>query len=1227
MDDELDLPAGSTLTLNGGTLSAQTINISGGSLIWNSGGLSFNGFTQTAGFASLQPLTLGPGGNGGSVSFGGGTLSTPTVYLSGGSISQSGGVISVSGTTGGFSGVVAIGYSGGMGGGYDLSGGTLGASDIVVGYYDQGTLQQSGGNITTGYLEVGVFNGSAGQVWLSGGTISASEGLEVGEGGSGSLTQSGGVIQTVSLTLAEESGSGQFTLSGGTLSAGGEQIGLGTGTAAFNQSGGFNTTTSLSVGGGGTASSVYTLSGGSLTASQENVGGAGALAIFNQIGGVNTVTGSGNFTLASDYTTATGEYFLSGGTLSAGTEVVGQYGAGTLVQSGGVNSISGELILAGSPTGMGLYTFSGGTLSTPGIEVNSGGTFNWTGGALVIAGNSLFLGSDNLGANFSLNAGQSLEVDDTLFVPTGTSFTLNGGTLSVGTLTPSAGTFSWSSGELEIESSEFTPAGNNLGANFSLNPGQLLGVSGTFFIPAGTQFTLTGGTLSPANETIGEGGPGTLVQMGGINSVPGILSLGTVSTDAGIYQMRGGALNAGSMTINGGGFNQSAGVVTATSLLSVGDSPGSSGTYQLSGGTLTTFTEFIGNAGSGTFTQSGGVHVNGTDRLHAYELYLGYQAGSSGTYVLSAGTLTVVNGEFVGWDGSGSFTQLGGVNVADILALSVQAGSSGNYNLSGGTLTASTNLDLTDGAGGSATFTQTGGVVSAGILNVAHFESGDVGTYFMSAGTISNTFFDIGGTNASASFLQNGGVASGYLDMGGAGTGHALYSLSGGTLTGIHEILAATVPATATFDQSGGLNTFDPASNDIFHGALVLGYTADTTGLYQLSGGTLTAIEEVLGYLGGTGFFNQSGGVNTILSQLMISNDSASAGTFMLSGGTLTSPAEFIGYNGPGIFVQSGGINLVSGSLAIGPGAANASYQLSAGSLSAAPVSLAAGSFNWTGGNFSFNTFTQTGGVASLSSLTLGAGGIGSLYALQGGTLTVPAAPMVASGGTFNWTSGALVITNNNLSLAANNLGANFSLNVGQGLEVDDTLFIPTGTNFTLNGGTLSVGTLTPSGGTFTWDSGVLSFTGNSSSISAGVLGQNVSLGAGQTLAFTQAVSIPAGTDVTLSGGSLQTGSLVLAGGSFTQTAGNSSLGNVSGSGTLVISGGNALVTAIDVPALVVGGSLQITGNTGGGGSESIKPALGGGGPVASALNALTISGSPGNLTGQVDITDNAYDY
>ena len=78
----------------------------------------------------------------------------------------------------------------------------------------------------------------------------------------------------------------------------------------------------------------------------------------------------------------------------------------------------------------------------------------------------------------------------------------------------------------------------------------------------------------------------------------------------------------------------------------------------MSGGSLSVnAAEYLGNNGTGPFIQSGGTHNIGNS------LFLGYNAGSSGTYNLSGGgLLSAAQNEYVGYSGTGTFTQSGGIN-------------------------------------------------------------------------------------------------------------------------------------------------------------------------------------------------------------------------------------------------------------------------------------------------------------------------------------------------------------------------------------------------------------------------------------------------------------------------------------------------------------------------------------------------------------------------------------
>ena len=97
------------------------------------------------------------------------------------------------------------------------------------------------------------------------------------------------------------------------------------------------------------------------------------------------------------------------------------------------------------------------------------------------------------------------------------------------------------------------------------------------------------------------------------------------------------------------------------------------GPYNLNGpGKLSTrYDEYIGNSGTGIFTQSGGTNAI------ANIVYLGYNAGSSGAYNLSGPGLLSAPYVYVGYSGTGSFTQSGGANAFAMLDLGEYAGSKG----------------------------------------------------------------------------------------------------------------------------------------------------------------------------------------------------------------------------------------------------------------------------------------------------------------------------------------------------------------------------------------------------------------------------------------------------------------------------------------------------------------------------------------------------------------------
>ena len=158
----------------------------------------------------------------------------------------------------------------------------------AVGYTGNGTFIQSGGiNSAPVGLTLGDMTGSRGTYNLSGGSLIASN-ISVGNYGTGTFIQSGGTNNaTVALTVGGRTGSGStYNLSGGSLIAGFIAVG-GLGNGAITQSGG----TISAINGftlGVSTSGSYNLSGGYLFTSSMEVDASGST--FTQTGGTLSAT-------------------------------------------------------------------------------------------------------------------------------------------------------------------------------------------------------------------------------------------------------------------------------------------------------------------------------------------------------------------------------------------------------------------------------------------------------------------------------------------------------------------------------------------------------------------------------------------------------------------------------------------------------------------------------------------------------------------------------------------------------------------------------------------------------------------------------------------------------------------------------------------------------------------------------------------------------------------------
>jgi hypothetical protein len=272
-------------------------------------------------------------------------------------------------------------------GNYNLYDGDFPGTLVI---WNGGNFNQYGGSFSA---DMHLFSGN---YLLAGGTfaVAALTIAEFAPPGPQQIAQSASFVQTGSTnscTSLELNGgppsdigfygaSGFYNLSNGTLwVAGPEAI---QSSSTFNQSGGIHTNAGISmtgvyrIPGGAPVPSYFNLNGGLLSTPSLTVQGS----IFTETNGTNQVNGNVLVT-GGDYTPSV--YNLSGGLLSD-SNATASFLFG-FIQSGGTHTVANQLTLSGqrsfgAPSD--CYVLSGGALSAPIIQVDSGNSFRHTGGTL-----------------------------------------------------------------------------------------------------------------------------------------------------------------------------------------------------------------------------------------------------------------------------------------------------------------------------------------------------------------------------------------------------------------------------------------------------------------------------------------------------------------------------------------------------------------------------------------------------------------------------------------------------------------------------------------------------------------------------------------------------------------------------------------------------------------------------------------------------------------------------
>jgi hypothetical protein len=532
-----------------------------------------------------------------------------------------------------------------------------------------------------------------------------------------------------------------------------------------------------------------------------------------------------------------------------------------------------------------------------------------------------------------------------------------------------------------------------------------------------------GGAITAGGEEIRSG---YFLQTGGTNSV--IRSL-LVHEEGAKYELRGGDLSVGSsLGVDGAIFIQAGGYASADVLNILG-----LGTYSMSGGSLAANREVVGESSGGLFN-----HTVGNNTVQ--DLVIGQQG--FGLYELTSGTLDVTSNLTIGDGNVGRLNQFGGTSNAGIVKIGNTYGSDGTYDFRGGTLDAGT---VYVGYNGAGTFTQIGGIARIDDLRLGELSAVGASSSYRLEGTGSLASLarlvsgvEYIGLSGTGIFDHYGFLDSihtvGKLNLGFFAGGDGSYNMHGKVLLEAGDEVIGRA-GHGSFIQRDGTNivgavTIKGASTGT--GTLTIGELVGGSGEYSMNPtvGTpeLRASTEVIGNYG-TGTFTQFGGTNNIAGDLYLGRYAGGSGNYTLNGASSISAVnEYIGDVGRGTFIHNGGSNTLTGDLYLGRSEGGiGSYTLSGSGNFLSPTTLTA--INEYVGVGGAGTFTHSGGYNNLSGvLTVGANGTYNLSGVDAGLSPIGG---IINHGTFNYSAGYLNIPVS--SQTASNFTNNGTLNIIDG--------------------------------------------------------------------------------------------------------------------------------------------------------------------------------------------------
>ena len=696
------------------------------------------------------------------------------------------------------------------------------SGNFLVGRYGAGTLKvEDGGVVSNNVGWLGYYNIGSGAATVSGSgsAWNNSSSLSVGRAGAGTLTvEAGGQVSNTTGYIGSASGgTGTATVTGNgsawnnssSLYVGSDGIGIlniedggavsstngyivdsnnsfSTGTVTVvGSASSWNISSNIYVGYTGTGLGTLRVEGGSVVSNTEAYIGYGQTSGFPGFPstGIATVTGSGSrWNSRGDIVVGrlgSGTLNLEdGGVVNNGTGILatdsGLTGTATVTGSGSQWNNREELFVGLGGTGM-LSLEAGGVVNNTnayiGLEAFSKGTATVTGsGSVWNNSGSLYVGiavGVSGGGTLTMADGGLVDVTGTTKLWSSGTLTLNGGSLTTGSLDNTAGgAFVFTTGTLGItDASQALTTG---ASNFSLTNGttfntegdtttlatdQNLEIAGSSVIGSGGSLALDGGSLTTGSLD----NDGTLsIKSGGTLTVDGLASGGgageiiQTAMDS-VVRFLGGGSMANDMSVFGYSF---------------GDDFTSSGAFTMmhedssvtvdSGATV---------SGSGGWGGTGGLTKKGAGQLtltgsNSFSGGLTVEAGIVELAAVSGSAAGAVSGVSVS---SGATLLLGESHqVADAAAITLSGGtlsrSSGVSDTMGGlSLTAASTIDYGSGSTGTLAF----GAYESGstpdfVLTVNNFAGGnvlsldsDLSGYLpvsYEGSAYSSTYFDINST-------------------------------------------------------------------------------------------------------------------------------------------------------------------------------------------------------------------------------------------------------------------------------------------------------------------------------------------------------------------------------------------------------------------------------------------------------------------------------------------------